>query len=519
MKFYINLGDDYSVKPVIRNNHVYEIVVYHKNKLLIRFRDSLKILPASLESLGRTLCPNIGCKKTFDHTNLELDSMKNEIVEYLTQDIRILAGVMRKAQEIFMSGYGLDVVDSMTIPSMALKIFRTKYYNDKQTPIHSLTLNEDNFIRTGYYGGKVDMYKPHGYNLFFYDVNSLYPSIMKSCYMPCGKPHWVRNLNTTDLDLLFGFVEAFVICPNNLDRPFLPYKKDDLLIFPKGKFIGVYFTEELKHAKSLGYHVFPIRGYIFEEKHIIFNSFVTDAYEARVKAKKEGNEPMSFIYKLIMNSLYGRFGISPDYTTTEVCSNSRYLELVDREESIIYCERLVNELMLVNSSDSNVWKPFRNAAVHISAAVTAYARIFMDRWVQREDCYYTDTDSVVLSSELPESEVGPDLGQMKLEYRVKRGIFLSAKSYMLDTEENGIIYKHKGAGKSYVDESWYEMQMNQAMMNVKKDITIENMFSINWKNLYISKKVTHLSLGTRHNIKRRNVYNEGVWTAISYFSF
>lgn len=40
-------------KVVIRNNQLYQISVYQKNRILYRLRDSLKILPQSLEKLAR----------------------------------------------------------------------------------------------------------------------------------------------------------------------------------------------------------------------------------------------------------------------------------------------------------------------------------------------------------------------------------------------------------------------------------------------------------------------------------
>lgn len=55
LKFYVHLGYPYRVKPLIRDNNIYEIIVYLNEKVFIRFRDSLKLLPASLDSLGATL--------------------------------------------------------------------------------------------------------------------------------------------------------------------------------------------------------------------------------------------------------------------------------------------------------------------------------------------------------------------------------------------------------------------------------------------------------------------------------
>lgn len=107
-------------------------------------------------------------------------------------------------------------------------------------------MNEDHFIRSGYYGGHSDAYIPYGDNLYYYDVNSLYPYIMKSFPMPLGAPVWHSQLEDNDLDNLYGFIEAYVECPENMKRPFLPYREKNTktLLFPTGKFVGVYYSEE-----------------------------------------------------------------------------------------------------------------------------------------------------------------------------------------------------------------------------------------------------------------------------------
>ena len=50
-------------------------------------------------------------------------------------------------------------------------------------------------IRKGYTGGAVDMYIPQlikAKKIFAYDVNSLYPSVMKDKEYPIGSPTYFR---------------------------------------------------------------------------------------------------------------------------------------------------------------------------------------------------------------------------------------------------------------------------------------------------------------------------------------
>jgi DNA polymerase type B, organellar and viral len=83
------------------------------------------------------------------------------------------------------------------------------------------------------------------------------------------------------------------------------------------------FSEELKYAQSLGYTILPVSGYLFEKMDSPFHSYVNNLYECRLGAKKAGNKSMVFVYKMLMNSLYGRFGMN---------SLSRIAEIVDNEE-------------------------------------------------------------------------------------------------------------------------------------------------------------------------------------------
>jgi hypothetical protein len=67
---------------------------------------------------------------------------------------------------------------------------------------------------------------------------------------------------------------------------------------------------------------------------------------------------------------------------------------------------------------------FKDVSLVISATVTSYAIIYMskiklDVLSKGGNIYYTDTDSIVTDIPLDEHLIDNDLGQFKLEYRIK----------------------------------------------------------------------------------------------------
>nr|CAD1821794.1 unnamed protein product [Ananas comosus var. bracteatus] len=429
----------------------------------------------------------------YDEVRLSnLTSNQKVYLDYMKQDILLLGGVMQKAQEIYWKLYKVDIESKITLSSLALSIFRMKYYDVSNWPIHIPNKNEDTFIRQAYYGGHTDTYKPYGENLFYYDVNSLYPFVMKEFPMPGGVPVWHGNLDGMDLDSMFGFIEAYVVCPKTIKKPFLPYiDKNKTLIFPTGEFVGVYYSEELKYARGLGYKVIPISGYLFEGKVSPFRDFVSSLFDSRLEARKEGNEAMAYVYKILMNSLYGRLGINPKSTTTEREQLHRFLPYQ-------YWE------------GHGTLEPPKNSAVQLAAAITASARIYMYPYISREDCYYTDTDSVVLGQPLPNEVVSSSvLGKFKLEHRVVKGYFLAPKSYSLITEEGADVLKHKGPAKAFITKEWFESQYKD--LSRVEQVPVSANFRIDWHNLNIIKKETLIRLGIKMGNKRIPVYHRDAW--------
>jgi DNA polymerase type B, organellar and viral len=111
----------------------------------------------------------------------------------------------------------------------SLKIFRLKFLNIN---IPTLTNKLDNIIRLAYIGGSTDYFFKYGENLKHYDVNSLYPKAMCNP-MPIeflGESHG-KDVKLKDV---FGFAEAKITAPNNLDIPLLPFKIFNETLHPVG---------------------------------------------------------------------------------------------------------------------------------------------------------------------------------------------------------------------------------------------------------------------------------------------
>ena len=97
-------------------------------------------------------------------------------------------------------------------------------------------------IKQAYHGGITEVYKPWGKNLYYYDINSLYPfaAINDMPGLSCRK---LLLSDNKSIENLFGFfycrIDATQVKCNYLGL--LPLRTKGL-IFPVGKWEGWYFS-------------------------------------------------------------------------------------------------------------------------------------------------------------------------------------------------------------------------------------------------------------------------------------
>lgn len=375
----------------------------------------------------------------------------------------------------------MNIFSHLTAPSLAFNIFKKHYYNSEKHPISKNPYKEDKFIRESYVGGIAEVFKPVLENGYCYDANSLYPFVMKKFKYPVGRGKFVKGCEI-DINNFIGFIECEVIVEKEIN--FLPYR--DLkrgLITPVGEWKGVYFHAEVKKAIELGYKINYIKGIKYEKEDYIFNNYVSELYKIR---KDSTNKSMNVIAKLLLNSLYGRFGMKLFIESTKFVHYKKIRELRKTHE-ILNVNYLGNDLYIVSCKLKKTMSPdmlFKNtinteAAVQIASAVTSYARIFMYDFknIKNNECYYTDTDSIFVKEKLDEKFIGGNLGEFKLEYKIEKAYFIAPKVYYISLKDNQSKIVLKGVRKSEMDEKSIVKVFENVILNKAPKIVFERVNS------------------------------------------
>ena len=329
----------YTLKYIFRDNKVLKLsITAQKSKSVkntIHFVDSYTLLTSSLDKLGKAfdvevkkgvfphhfinentitykgMTPSIelynkdkSVISMEDYNKIKSDNWdaKEECLSYLDKDIQSLLQIIIKFSRFIFLNYRVELTSCLTISSLAMEIFLTSYFN------HKLPLVNDNkqFLeyKKAYYGGGSEVYKPHGYNLYYYDVNSLYPFIAATRPIPGHIVHFIQATenHSLDLDKIYGFCYCSIETPKDDYIGLLPVRDDRGMIFPLGNFKGWYHSSLLKQAKDNGYKITIHKAFSHNKVYNVFTKYVLELFE--IKANSTGAKKL--IIKFLLNSLLGR---------------------------------------------------------------------------------------------------------------------------------------------------------------------------------------------------------------------
>jgi len=418
----------------------------NKKKGNIKFIDTFNYLKTSLENLGKIInIPKLekpDCLGRYPTNKAE----QEQLIRYNKRDCEVSCEFMYFLQKgINNAGGNLKI----TIASSSFDIWRRNFL--KHVLVKEEKVLKDpkitDFIFSGYYGGRTEVFKRGEFkNVFYYDINSLYPSVMANFNYPIPQSvEKVKNPEIDNINTYEGVSDVYVHCRKDI-TPFLPHKTKDKLIFPHGTFRGVYNHNELRKALEIGYYILKInKQIIYKATFKPFKKFVEYFYNQRKELKSKESQ-MEIVFKLILNSLYGKFG-QKKIITSEIIDPNKFTnpeQFEDLKKKLKFRDFEVNEEGKILYNETHKYNGI-NVYPILASYVTSNARILMYKYINSPEVIYTDTDSCIC--EKPLFENLKELGKMKLEGNFKHGVFIRPKMYMLEND-NFMEIKVKGLPKA-----------------------------------------------------------------------
>ena len=536
--FNFDINVIFSPKEIIDNfditfngSTILKMRVKNKN---IYFFDTYNIYKTSLKHLGELLGIEKGNlqKELSVMLKDEFEQRKSEIIEYCKRDVEITEKVFSYYLNELKKIKEIKSVKSINFTASSYSFAYFNYLNDNL--IDGRNIDNDSLFLETYFGGRVENIYSGLYDkeIYIYDVNSLFPFVMRDYLYPVKfiGEYYNRDIDENMLKLSEGIALAKIEASKGLfgfeygnrfiDIGLLPIKykidKDIKLIFPIGSFIGFFNINELRYAVDKGYNVKIYYLQLWDKGKIPKIKQFVDHFYLLKQNKKDSIE--GFNAKLILNSLYGKFGQNSGYE--KLLSLNDYLKNQDqyRDCEITY----IDNFNFVLVRDNKIQKS-RSSYFNIASYISSWARIYllqlMEKFIEKGGyIFYMDTDSLFTNIIIDDKYIiGNELGKMKLDKTSKFIKIFGLKQYILDNEvkikgvpKNAILindnntemvfrYNNIIKTKSYLrSNGLYERNMIKTIkLTYKRDKGLNDFLdalNINSNTIYIKKNENELKI-------------------------
>ncbi len=365
------------------------IITFKRDGCTLVFLDTLNWWRMPLAKIGERL----GLKKLpmppKDATRLQWDT-------YCKRDVEVMKVTVLQWLD-FLQKHDLGGFAS-TLASQAFRTYRHRFMQ------HEIVIDCDEralgVSREAYHGGRVECFRLGHVEgpIYAYDVNSMFPAVMQSNVYPArllgfyptqAKSRWSRLLSD------YCIVAR---CELNASAPCYPVTTKNGLCFPRGEFSAALSSPEISLAVERG-DLVNMTDIAVYEKQPLFRDFVDFMYAQRLLCSQLGDEVGSWLFKILMNSLYGKWGQTGlVYQTQDHISDTRALKynIVDYDTGKVFKCRQMGGLLQVMSSEGEARDSFPAIAAH----VTAYARVMLWRLAEAAglaNLLYTDTDCLYVT--------------------------------------------------------------------------------------------------------------------------
>lgn len=416
-------GIYYSIKACIG--------VKSRKRVIVEFRDSSKKINGSIERIAVDY--NLPVKKGEIDYNLYRPighTPTEDEVAYIVNDTEIPARVLADQ-------YNADLT-RLTTSADSLAKFKESLHGRYRDFFPVVDYDVDCFLRRAYRGGVVQVNKSYqgieiNAPVHCYDVNSMYPAVMVTALLPygvplafTGAPHPTKAhpLYIVEVNACFKLKRGHI--PTLLQKQ-LGFRKIEYVADTHGVLDNFTLTNvdlELLQEHYEIYEIEYVRGYYFRGSKKLFTEYILPLY----KTKSEAKGSVKLQAKLLMNSLYGKFG-----------SNPKHIERVPYLDD--------GYKLSFKNGETTIEEPEFTA---MACFITAYARrkLFDAIHANIGSFVYCDTDSVHLTSAAHGLDIDDKrLGAWALEKVYVKSKYLFQKTYIGQKDSGEMDIRICGAPK------------------------------------------------------------------------
>lgn len=400
----------------------------------VEFRDSMNILPVSLKKMQ---------KDEFDYNKMKVEvreQFMDEIKMYLYHDCKYLHDYVSK----FIEQYGLHLTQAAAAMKIWQDMTNVTAPNDGGGKIYEQ-------FKQFYYGGRCEAFYSgtFDYEVAVYDINSAYPFAMLSEH-PISLSYAERNNRKCKGQDESISGDCFVIL-SCISRGCFPFRANDgSLIFPDDNEVRRYFVSGWEYIVAWETNAISSVKHesVFQFDELIdFKEYIEYFYKQRQEAKALNDNANDLFAKILMNSLYGKFGSNPDnynsfmivdggiFTDEGLCENpvetARGNDMPLKNRGSWQFAGQIGSRFLAQQPIVEESKRWYN--VGTAASITGYVRAMV--WRAKNSSHnvlYCDTDSMVVQKVAKDLPIGNNLGQWKHEGDFKRGAIAGKKMYALE---------------------------------------------------------------------------------------
>lgn len=287
-----------------------------------------------------------------------------------------------------------------TLAAQALKAYRHRFmppgiYIDDHAPAIALA-------RSAYVGGRTECFRLGRIDgpLHLLDVNSMYPHVMKAEPMPTRLIGYTERAEVSDLHRWLESRAVVADVSIHTDHPMAPIVREGRLVFPVGRFRAALATPELRPLLKAG-AIEAVHAAAVYERGLIFSAFVDELYQLRLDAEAAGDSVTALQAKILLNSLYGKFGQRGRVYETFAHTDDLTPRVWAEFDAVTGALRKFRQL--AGAVQEQIDEPeARDSHPAIAAHVTAAGRAYL--WqlflaAGRENVFYTDTDSLLTNDQ------------------------------------------------------------------------------------------------------------------------